>query len=121
MPTSSNLNYRPDVPNMVFATIGTGGKVCIYADGSTSVLADVAGLFRGVDDLRVAPPRADPGDPERCGLKGYTGDKPTGGQVVRLKVTGVGTSQVPAGVDAVVLNVTGTDATRQRIRHRVAV
>jgi len=113
MPTASSVNYRAHqtVPNMVISKIGTGGKVCIYADGSTSVLADVAAWFG-------ASPAYVPVVPERiletrvgAGQKGYSGATPAPGQTVRLKVTGVGAAQVPTGVDAVVLNVTGTEAT----------
>jgi hypothetical protein len=42
---------------------------------------------------------------------GYSGAKPTAGQTIVLKVTARGSSMVPDGASAVVLNVTGTDAT----------
>lgn len=42
---------------------------------------------------------------------GYTGPKPVAGQTVILQVTGAGTTKVPAGASAVVLNLTGAQAT----------
>ena len=42
---------------------------------------------------------------------GYSGSKPTAGQTVELKVTGAGATKVPGTAQAVVLNVTGVDAT----------
>ena len=123
MPTASNVNYRAGqtVPNMVFSKVGTGGKVCIYADGSTSVLADVAAWFGASTTYMSLLPERILETRSGAGHKGYTGDKPAGGQVVRLKVTGAGTSQVPTGVDAVVLNITGTEATEGGYVDRVAV
>ena len=44
-------------------------------------------------------------------LVGYSGPKPVAGDTVRVQVTGVGATNVPADAKAVVLNVTGTDAT----------
>jgi hypothetical protein len=42
---------------------------------------------------------------------GYAGPKPGRGSVVRLQVTGVGRTQVPSSATAVILTVTGTEAT----------
>lgn len=45
-PNASNLNFLPDqtVPNLVFATVGTNGRISIYnALGSVDVLADLVG------------------------------------------------------------------------------
>src|SRR5439155_1059900 len=49
-PLASNLNFVPgeDVPNLVIAKVGAGGKVSIYSGqraGTTHVVADVAGWF----------------------------------------------------------------------------
>jgi hypothetical protein len=42
---------------------------------------------------------------------GYTDRKPTTSQVISLKVTGVGNTKVPVTATAVILNITGTEAT----------
>ena len=113
MPTASNVNYKAGqtVPNMVFSKVGTGGKVCIYADGSTSVIVDATAWFGSTSAYQALTPERLLDTRAGAGPKGYTGDKPAAGQTVRLQVTGAGASQVPTGVDAVVLNLTGTDAT----------
>jgi hypothetical protein len=114
-PTASNLNFGSGPPstNLVIAQVGADGRVAIYNhEGSTDVIADVAGWF------------AAPATPPRGSV--YTGTSPsrvldtrdgtggTAGQLgaqstVDLTVAGVG--GVPAsGVTAVVLNVTAADA-----------
>jgi hypothetical protein len=48
LPLSSNLNFLPgqDVPNLVVAKVGAGGKVNIYnAGGAAHLVADVAGWY----------------------------------------------------------------------------
>lgn len=113
MPGTSNVNYRrgQTIPNMVISKVGENGEVCIYADATTGVLADVSAWF-GPGSAYVAL------NPERiletrvaAGQIGYSGDKPLPGATVELQVTGVGASAVPSSAAAVVLNVTGTDAT----------
>ena len=50
-PNVSNINLRPGatVPNLSITKIGTGGQMYFYnAQGSTAVLADLAGYFRPV-------------------------------------------------------------------------
>jgi hypothetical protein len=46
-PTTSNLNYSAGqtIPNAVIAKVGIGGKVCLYANSGTHLLADVNGYF----------------------------------------------------------------------------
>ncbi len=112
-PTTSNLNYRAGqtVPNMVISKIGTGGRVCIYADGAADVLADVTAWFGPTSPYVPLVPERILETRPAAGQQGYAGPKPAPGQVLELQVTGVGAAQVPAGVAAVVLNVTGTDAT----------
>ena len=61
------------------------------------------------DYVPVVPDRAL--DTRANSLTGYTGPKPAAGQTIQLDVTRVGTSQVPDNANAVVLNVTGTEAT----------
>jgi len=47
-PNSSNLNYvtNQTVPNLVFAPVGSDGKVDLWTASSTHVIADVAGYVR---------------------------------------------------------------------------
>ena len=47
-PAASNLNYAAGqtIANQVVAKVGTGGKVSLYTDGSTHLIADVAGSSR---------------------------------------------------------------------------
>ena len=50
-PTISNINLRPGatVPNLAITKIGAGGQIYFYnAQGTTAVLADLAGYFRPV-------------------------------------------------------------------------
>ena len=44
-PTASNLNFTQGstIPNAVVAKVGTGGKVCLYTQSPTHLLADVNG------------------------------------------------------------------------------
>jgi hypothetical protein len=46
-PVASNLNYVAGqaVPNLVLAKLGTAGRVCIYSNVATDVIADVSGYF----------------------------------------------------------------------------
>ena len=61
-----------------------------------------------IDYVPVVPDRVLETRPD--GQVGYSGGRPAAGQVVELDVTGVGTSHVPDDAGAVVLNVTGTNA-----------
>lgn len=92
------------VPNLVFATVGDGGKVSIFnAAGSTHVIADVFGYFGpsgGNRFISVQPYRA---LDTRSGI-GANG--PVTRQPVTLSVPGL-----PAGVAAVLFNVTVTQPT----------
>ncbi len=110
-PNTSNLNLSTGqtAPNLVVSKIGTDGKVCLYTKTGTHLLADVTGFYpAGSSYTPVVPERQ---LDTRTAQIGYTGPKPTAGQVVELKVTGTGTTNVPGTAEAVVLNVTGVDAT----------
>jgi hypothetical protein len=113
-PTTSNLNVLPyiDVPNMVVAPVGAGGKIRIYNFAGTShLIADVAGWidssgamsggsgFTGVSPVRLLD--------TRTGFGG-TGGTFTAGQERTLHVAGA--NGVPADATSVVLNVTGANA-----------
>ena len=112
-PLASNLNLTAGEvrPNLVITKVGTGGKVCLFTQQSTDLIADVSGYYpagtdyTGVNPERLLDTRAD--GPQT----GYTGSKPAAGRVVELQVSGRGTANVPAGAGAVVLNVTGVGPT----------
>jgi hypothetical protein len=114
LPTTSNLNVLPyiDVPNMVVAPVGAGGKIRIYNFAGTShLIADVAGWidssgnmsggagFTGVSPVRLLD--------TRTGLGG-TGGTFSAGQERTLHVAGA--NGVPPDATSVVLNVTGANA-----------
>ena len=113
-PTVSNLNVeRADqtVPNLVTVRLGANGKVSLFSQTTTHLVADVAGYyvgstatsdgrFHGITPTRILDTRAGIGAP--------AGLVPQGGRV-RLQVGGI--DPVPAtGVSAVVLNATATEA-----------
>jgi hypothetical protein len=113
-PTTSNLNVQPfvDVPNMVVAPVGAGGKIRIYNWAGTShLIADVAGWidssgsmgggtgFTGVSPVRLLDTRS--------GFGGTGGAfAPWEERTIRV----AGAKGVPADATSVVLNVTGSNA-----------
>jgi hypothetical protein len=114
LPTTSNLNVLPytDVPNMVLAPVGAGGKIRIfYQSGTTHLIADVAGwidssgtmnggtAFTGVSPARLLD--------TRTGFGG-TGGTFTSGQERTLHISGA--NGVPADATSVVLNITGANS-----------
>ena len=84
---------------------------CLFTQSGTDLIADINGYFPGgssfvpVEPERLLDTRSGPGQ------KGYVGATPAAGQTVTLKVTATGSTNVPVTASAVVLNVTGTDAT----------
>ncbi|MDU0314717.1 hypothetical protein RKE38_13545 [Phycicoccus sp. M110.8] len=116
-PSASNLNLRTGEvrPNLVIATVGTGGKVSFYNNsGSIHVVADVVGWFAAAGSSYTP---MTPGRLLDTRAGGTTVDGQAAGQgplgpkaVLDLQVTG--RDGIPAsGVSAVVLNLTGLAAT----------
>jgi uncharacterized protein (DUF1501 family) len=108
-PNVSNLNYdaRRDVPNLVVCKVGGGGAVSIFAEaGDLDVVADVVGFFSGEGTALVPVNPARVLD-TRLGQGARAGRVPGGGEI---DVTVAGVGGVAANAQAVVLNVTGTDA-----------
>jgi hypothetical protein len=108
MPVASNLNYQPGdtVPNLVIVKIGAGGAVNIFNNsGQVEVIADVVGYYSsaaGGGLVAVTPTRL---LDSRDGIGGHV--TPWGpGQTRDLQVAG-GTTGIPAGATAVVVNLTG--------------
>lgn len=108
-PLTSSLNYVTDqtVPNLVIAPVSPQGTVCFFTTTTTHLLADVSGWFAtGSDHHALNPTRV---FDTRNGLGDvWWGWLPPGGSV---SVDITGRNGVPgAGVGAVVLNVTTTNA-----------
>jgi len=109
--TSSNLNADAGqtIANMVIVPVGAGGKVTLYTSAGTHLLADVTGWFTdaSADDSTVG--LFTPVDPARL-LDTRGGPKPGANSAIGLRP--IGQANVPsAGVSAVALNVTATEAT----------
>jgi len=105
--TTSNVNFgaRDVVPNLVICKIGDGGWITIDGRGTGAhVVGDVFGYF-GADGrrLRTLPPARLLDTREGVGASRHA----VGAESIRLVVGGQ--AQVPAGADAVVLNVTATN------------
>ncbi|MEZ5215323.1 MAG: hypothetical protein R2715_01725 [Ilumatobacteraceae bacterium] len=113
MPTASNLNLVQGHTraNLVVSKLGTNGRVCIYTERGTHLIADIAGYFPAGSNYRAVTPERLLETRPAAGQRGYGGDKPAAGDVIALDVTRVGTAQVPDDASAVVLNVTATEAT----------
>jgi lysophospholipase L1-like esterase len=114
VPTASNLNVHTgqDIPNAVVAKIGANGKVCIYTDTATHLIADVDAWFTATTtfgsltparllDSRTVNSTVD-------GLDAGMGLRPAG-SITELRVSGRG--GVPTNATAAVLNVTAAGPT----------
>ncbi len=114
-PWASNLNVNgagQPVANLVTVAVGGNGKVTLFSSTTTHLVADIAGYYTPAlwatdGRLQTAPPARILDT--RVGVGAPQAKIPSGGQI-DLQVTGAG--PVPtSGVEAVVLNVTGDDAT----------
>ncbi len=109
-PTASNLNLeRPGqtIPNLVTAPIGAGGKVSIFSQKGTHLVADVLGYY--TPRASSSPGRFVPVTPSRLA---DTRSGPAVAAKGTLRVPVAGRGGVPAeGASAVVLNVTATETT----------
>ena len=112
-PNASSLNYGvgDTVANAVVARPGEGGRICVYASGTTHVIVDAGGSFDAVGPLGSLPAPARvldtrPGSSTGDGQQAGAGQR-AAGSLLRLPVAGrVG---VPSTATAVVLNVTVTN------------
>jgi hypothetical protein len=57
-PLASNINFRAgqNVPNLVLAAAGAGGKTCIQSSVATHILADVTAWFPATADVKAQAP-----------------------------------------------------------------
>ena len=114
-PVVSNLNFLAGqvVPNLVVVPIGAGGKIALFngSTGSTHLVADVQGYFlagapSATGGFKALTPKRILDT--RSGLGGSNRAAPFAETKVHIE----GFGGVPAsGVSAVVLNVTGVNAT----------
>jgi hypothetical protein len=112
-PTASSFNPRlgSTTQNLVVAPVAADGTVCIYTSQSTDLVADLGGFHpTGSSYVATAPERLLETRTTEGGQIGYTGAMPADGQVVTLKVTGIGTAKVPADAKAVFLNLTAVNS-----------
>ncbi|MCU1392024.1 MAG: N-acetylmuramoyl-L-alanine amidase [Ilumatobacteraceae bacterium] len=107
-PNASNLNLvaGATTPNLAIVKLSADGKVCLFTQGGADLLVDVSGYFVGASAFTSTSPTRLL-DTRPPGL-GYTGTKPAADQTVT--VTAVDAAHL-ATTAAVVLNVTGVDAT----------
>lgn len=104
LPRTSNLNLTPGIitPNLTITRVGSNGKVCLFTQRAANLIADLAGTFpAGSGYTPITPERVLDTRPDGPQV-GYTGPKPTAGQVIEVTA--------PAGASAVVMNVTGLEA-----------
>jgi hypothetical protein len=114
VPVASNINFRAgqNVPNLVLAAVGAGGKTCIQSSVATHILADVTAWFPPAADVKAQVParimdtriaRPDSAVPGRIGAGEtltlplrQTPDNPlllrSTGAIVNVTVTGPSTS-----------------------------
>ena len=110
-PFASHVNYSAGevAPNAVLAKLAADGSVCVFAKTGTDVIVDVTGYVPeggapvSVLPARLAETRTGPNDVTVDGLYEGLGRRAAGGEI-QFKVTGRG--GVPAGAEAVYLNVT---------------
>jgi hypothetical protein len=111
LPELSNVNVRPEGPtaNLAIVAIDATRETCIFSDGGTDLIVDLVGWFGpgGSPFQEFAPRRAV--DTRNPALRppGVTGP-PSVGQFVEIPREMLG---VPADAEAVVVNLTVTQAT----------
>ena len=104
-PGTSSVNFPAAAPspNSVVAKIGAGGRIRIFANVSVDVVVDVFGWFGPGGNARlftVVPDRV---------LDTRIAATPVGrGQTIDVQIAG--TTRVPVGASAAILNVTATEA-----------
>jgi uncharacterized protein (DUF1501 family) len=111
-PNTASLSYRTGrtIPNLAICKVGPDGKINVEAStGQVDLIADVVGCFSdvGAQLSPVAPRRL---LDTRTGVGAAKARVRAGGEVT-LKVTGV--AGVPAGAQAVALNVSAVRPTQQ--------
>jgi GDSL-like Lipase/Acylhydrolase family len=109
-PLASNLNHTTNqsIPNLVIVKIGVAGKVCLFTQTGTHLIADVQGWYPAGTAFKSQPPtRALDTRPDGPQV-GYSGPKPAAAQTIELPIAGV--NGVPDFAGTVALNITATEA-----------
>lgn len=111
-PNTSNVNLLPGVAraNLVPVKIGTNGTVCLFVSAGTDLVADLQGYVPASSTFVATVPERVLETRASDGRVNYSGAKPVGGQTVEVKVTGFGTTKVPADAGTVLLNLTVTES-----------
>lgn len=116
-PTVSNLNPRPGRvrPNLVVTPVSAGGKICLYSLQDVDLVVDVTGYLKAGTGKRFTPSTPfrliDTRERARPELQAGTAGAPVlAGQTVTIQIAGV--RGVPAGIQAVSMNLTVTGANR---------
>ncbi len=114
-PNASNVNTTGDsnnsFGNLAIVGVSNAGTICLYTLRSSHLVVDVNGYVPSTSPIVSAAPERLLETRVDYGQIGYSGAKPTAGQVITLDVTQVGTNQVPADAGAVFVNVTSTRST----------
>ena len=110
-PNTSNINLVPGSvrANLVAVKVGTSGNVCLYSASATDLIADLQGAAPSTSTFVATVPERILETREADGQIGYSAGRPRAGQTTELKVTGVGTTRVPADAGTVFLNLTAAD------------
>jgi hypothetical protein len=105
-PNTSSVNYTAGSasPNSVVAKIGAGGQISIFSNATVNVIVDVFGWFGPGGNARLFTVVPDRLIDTRLGAGTPVGT----GQSIDVQVTG--TTRVPVGASAAVLNVTAVGA-----------
>ena len=107
-PNASNLNLvaGATAPNLTVVKLAADGSVCLFTQSGADLLADISAYFTNASSYTpITPVRLLDTRPPGTG---YTGAKPAAGETVTVVAVD---SAIVANVGAVVLNVTGIDAT----------
>lgn len=107
-PNASNLNLVAGAtsPNLAIVKLAADGSVCLFTQSGADLLADISAYFTNASSYApITPVRLLDTRPPG---KGYTGPKPAAGDTVTVVAVD---SAIVGTVGAVVLNVTGIDAT----------
>jgi hypothetical protein len=111
-PNASNLNLERDdqtLANLVVAPVGPDGRVAIFTQSGTHMIADVMGWFPTGGGLRPIVPQRILETRPGADQAGFVGAKPGANQTVTLEIAG--RAGLPAtGVEVAVINLTITQA-----------
>ena len=111
-PTASNLNLaRDDIrPNLAIVPVGPDGAIDLYTQSGTHLVVDLAGFWRTGELPATSGRYVSAGTPTRLLDTRFTG-APKPGPDTTLTLPVAGTHGVPDDATAVVVNLTGVEAT----------